>query len=130
MDLLLLTTTPTPLPAVGEIKAASEYVGPTFALIQGLTYAAELVTKSQWSRLGQAFDQLRPICTADGSPQVDVLVLLQHSSNQEQYSSADLELAKRMAKEVVADSKVSAAVRSVEFVSWRLEGETALFSPA
>lgn len=130
MDLLLLTTTPTPLPAVGEIKAASEYVGPTFALIQGLTYAAELVTQSQWSRLGQAFDQLRPICTPDSSPQVDVIVLLQQSSSQGQYSSADLELAKRMAKEVVADSKVSAAVRSVKFVSWRVEDETALFSPA
>lgn len=39
------------VPVVGEIKADTESVGPTFALIQALTYAAELVTKNQFRRL-------------------------------------------------------------------------------
>lgn len=42
-------------PIIGEIKAATETVGPTFALIQSLMYAAELVTQSQRERLCSAY---------------------------------------------------------------------------
>jgi hypothetical protein len=126
MDILLLSTSPKPLPAVGEIKAASEYVGPTFALIQGLTYAAELVTKSQWDRLGNAFDKLRSVCTADRSPQVDVLVLLQHPSNQTLEATADIDLAMRVSQELIADPKVSSAVRSIEFLTWEIKNASSV----
>lgn len=43
------------LPWIGEVKAQTETVGPTFALIQALTYAAELVVDSQWQRLCNHF---------------------------------------------------------------------------
>ena len=39
------------VPAIGEIKAATETVGPTFALVQSLMYTAQLVTRNQFLRL-------------------------------------------------------------------------------
>lgn len=137
MDLLLLSTeseSPStnsePLPVVGEIKAATEYVGPTFALVQTLAYAAELVTESQWSRLGHAFNRLQTVCTADRRPQLDILLLLQLSTNREQQASGDLEFAKRLSQQLISDCKVSHAIRRIEFISWQLHGERAILSPA
>ena len=70
------------VPVVTEVKASTETVGPTFALVQAITYAAELVSEGQQRRLFGAYpDQFsnssigklkicvvveRPIAAADG----------------------------------------------------------------
>ena len=51
MDLLLASDLDGVLPGVGEVKAATEQVGPTFALVQSLMYSAQLATRAQFLRL-------------------------------------------------------------------------------
>lgn len=133
MDLLLLSTAPAapiaewaPLPAVGEIKAATESVGPTFALVQSLVYAAEMVSRCQWTRFGRSFELLQGICTAARQPQVDVIILLQIQTRQRPAVTADLECGKQLARQLVEDRRVAHAIRNIEFVSWRLENEQAV----
>lgn len=48
---LLLRWNGSGIPIIGEVKAETEAVGSFFALLQALTYAAELVTPNQWERL-------------------------------------------------------------------------------
>lgn len=77
MDLLLASTmNGVIVPAMGEIKAATETVGPTFALVQSLMYTSQLVTCNQFRRLQKhhseafaAIDEQRP--------RMDVIILLE-----------------------------------------------------
>ena len=55
MDLLLASDHDGVLPAIGEIKAQTEMVGPTFPLVQALLYAAQMTTKNQFLRLQQHY---------------------------------------------------------------------------
>lgn len=131
MDLLLRSGGNAPLPAVGEIKAQTEQVGPTFALLQALTYAAELVTPSQWARLGRHFeDHFGDVCTTGTDPVVDVLVLLEAPVD----VGDDLNFALTLAADLLNDARISDSIRRIEFLEWQIDADavsiTAIPCPA
>ena len=104
MDLLLASEMDSvQLPAVGEIKADSEQVGPTFAIIQSLMYASQITTLNQLQRL-------RDIYAGDGffrtatRPRCDIFVILETAptKNQEDYSYATT-LAEGLMKTAVSE---------------------------
>jgi hypothetical protein len=111
MDMLLASTKDAVLPAIGEIKAGTETVGPTFALVQSLMYAAQMATSKQFSRLeqhyGWAFDKL-----SEHEPKVDVIVFLEPH---EKLYRKDLEYALSLSEEV--GRILSKYVRQIAFVS-------------
>lgn len=80
MDLLLAFNCDGILPAIGEIKAKTEMVGPTFALVQALLYAAQMATRNQFLRLQKHYPtELGGIDSAN--PRMDILVLLEAGDN-------------------------------------------------
>lgn len=120
MDLLLRSGGSDPLPAVGEIKAKSEQVGPTFALLQALTYAVELVTPSQWARLGRHFKgHFSDICTTDTEPVIDVLVFLEAQID----VGDDLQFALTLAADILKDTRISDSIRRIEFLECHIDAE-------
>jgi hypothetical protein len=125
-DLLLLSERKQLLPAVGEIKAATEQVGLTFALIQGLVYAAELASTSQWRRLGRAFPLLQNVCTAQLRPCLDVVILCQYSPQGKRLPD-DRDLALRLAEQLQADPTMS-SIRHIDFIEWSLKSDRAVLS--
>jgi len=131
MDLLLRSGGNDPLPAVGEIKAQTEQVGPTFALLQALTYAAELVTPSQLARLGLHFeDHFGDVCTTGPDAKVDVLVFLEAPVD----VGDDLRFALTLAADLLNDARISTSIRRIEFLEWHIDADavsiTAIPSPA
>jgi len=121
MDLLLLSKVDAKaLPAVGEIKAATEQVGPTFALIQSLAYVAELATTSQWIRMGKFFPDLKTVCVPKNTPRLDIIVILEAPV---EGTGADLELARTLAEGLVNEERVSESIRKIEFLQGQLNKE-------
>ena len=122
MDLLLISGEgDDALPAVGEIKAETEHVGPTFALIQAMAYAAELVTAHQWIRLGNSYpDEFGEICVESRTPCVDLLVILQKPVENDD----DLQFAIKLAEEVMNDTEVSSSIRKIQFLEGYINNET------
>ena len=117
MDLLLASTlNGVVLPAIGEIKAASETVGPTFALVQSLMYAAQLATANQFMRLKLhykgAFSKID-----ERKPRMDVFVLaeLNHKLNKD-----DLIYARCLADELC--ECLQQHLRQIVFLSCKTEG--------
>ena len=114
MDLLLASGNENILPAIGEVKAKTETVGPTFALVQSLMYAAQMVTRNQFLRLKKHYaDQFSEV--SEKTPRVDLIVFLEH--DQKQYMR-DLEFAMPLAVEV--GKLCSKYLRSILFVSCSL----------
>lgn len=74
MDLLLASGG---LPAIGEIKAGTEQVGATFALIQSLMYAAQLLTRNQFERLKKYYPHAFNKNLNEDSPQVNIVLLFE-----------------------------------------------------
>jgi hypothetical protein len=112
MDLLLASTIDgVVVPAIGEIKAATEQVGPTFALIQSLMYAAQLLTHNQFLRLKKHY--FPAFSTVDGNqPRMDLIVLLEvdHKLNTD-----DLKYAQSIADDLVVS--LSTYLRRIVFYS-------------
>lgn len=77
MDLLLASGNDCVLPAIGEIKAGSEQVGATFALIQSLTYAAQVLTCNQFKRLKKHYPIAFNEKLDDKNPRVDIVLLFE-----------------------------------------------------
>lgn len=112
MDLLLTSSSEgVALPAVGEIKASTEQVGPTFALIQTLTYAAELVTPNQWERLGRHHPSLESVCNTDADPRVDIIVILQGPY----VPNEDLQYAQALAGSLSHTDQIGKWIRTIRF---------------
>lgn len=107
MDLLLRSEHDSlVLPAVGEVKAASEHVGPTFAIVQSLMYASQLTTRNQADRLQEQY----PDSFAVGlMPRCDIFILLEEGPPK---NSVDQDYAINLAKELM-ETKVSDHIRSI-----------------
>jgi hypothetical protein len=75
MDLLLASNSDGVLPTIGEIKAGTETVGPTFALVQSLMYAAQMATPKQFLRLKRHYEAFAPVGV--DQRRVDVIILLE-----------------------------------------------------
>jgi hypothetical protein len=106
MDLLLRSEHDSlVLPAVGEIKAASEHVGSTFAIVQSLMYASQLTTRNQADRIQGQY----PESFAVGlMPRCDIFILEEGPPK----NSVDQDYAITLAKELM-ETKVSDHIRSI-----------------
>jgi len=114
MDLLLASNQRGMVPAVGEIKAKSEQVGPTFALVQALMYAAQLTTRNQFARLQRHYqDELKGIDPE--KPRMDVVIILEDGDDSE---SDDLRNAVELGGAV--REKLSDYLRHVHFLKCKL----------
>ncbi len=117
MDILLASTmNGVVVPAIGEIKAATETVGPTFALVQSLMYCAQLITKNQFLRLKTHYDT--EFCNIDDQqPRMDLVILLEVD---ERLNRGDLRYAMSLSKELV--SQLPAYLRQIVFLSCIITG--------
>lgn len=123
MDLLLVTKTIPPQPVVAEIKACTETVGATFALIQTLTYAAELLTKSQMQRLQRYFpEQLNALNTE--APQLGLLVILEGPMTEPEHL-IDLRYAIALSGDLLQYPEIARSISKIEFAEGHLDGENA-----
>ena len=124
MDLLLASNQDgVVVPAMGEIKAATETVGPTFALVQSLMYTAQLVTRNQFLRLKKHYGG--PFASIDEKhPRMDFFVLLEvdRKLNQDDLSYA-LSLADKI------KSPLSEYLRQIVFMSCRITGDAVECDP-
>jgi len=117
MDLLLASDNDGVLPAVGEIKAATEQVGPTFALVQSLMYSAQLATRAQFLRLKKHYPGCFDSINAD-QPRVDVIVFLEVDGRLNQQ---DLQYALSLAHDV--GNFLAPEIRHIVFLSCRIVGD-------
>lgn len=122
MDLLLVTKTNPPQPVVAEIKARTETVGATFALIQTLTYAAELLTKSQMLRLQTHFPELGAVNSE--TPQLGLLVILEGPITEPEHL-IDLRYAIALAGDLLQYPEIARSISRIEFAEGNLNGENA-----
>lgn len=122
MDLLLVTKTNPPQPVVAEIKARTETVGATFALIQTLTYAAELLTKSQMLRLQTYFPELD--AANSETPQLGLLVILEGPITEPEHLN-DLRYAISLSRELLQYPEIAGSISRIEFAQGYLNGENA-----
>jgi hypothetical protein len=117
MDLLLGSDVNGVLPGVGEVKAATEQVGPTFALVQSLMYSAQLATHAQFLRLKKHYPGWFGGINAD-QPKVDVIVFLEVDKRLNQQ---DLQYALSLTHDV--GSFLASHIRHISFLSCRIEGD-------
>ena len=117
MDLLLASDDNGVLPGVGEVKAGTEHVGPTFALVQSLMYSAQLATRAQFLRLKKHYPGCFDAINAD-QPKVDVIVFLEVDRRLNQQ---DLQYALSLGGEV--GRILSAHIRHIAFLSCRIVGD-------
>lgn len=80
------------IPAIAEIKAATESTGPTHALVQALTYAAQLATLNQFTRIAEHYPVFTGILAEE--PELDVLLIFEKDST---FTPGDLDFAKSIA---------------------------------
>ena len=78
---------------VGEIKASTETVGSTFALIQALTYAVELATDAQRARLMRHYEDRFP-----DRPSIGIAILLESADS---LVDGDLEMTQDLATKLM-----------------------------
>ena len=114
MDMLLaVNIDDVTVPAVGEIKADTENVGPTFALIQSLMYASQIATPNQFERLAErypnVFGHLR-----DESPTVQIIIVLESANR---CIPEDLDFAKELATSMMNDAPTQ--ISSIRFLECR-----------
>jgi len=107
--LFAVTSDGVTLPGIGEIKAKSENVGITFALIQALMNASLLTTTSQFDRLKSFYgDDFGSI--SNTKPQVDIILMVEKSSK---LLARDVKLAMNLRKGLESNE----FVRSIKFVN-------------
>lgn len=124
MDMLVVTLDEQQqFPAIAEIKAETESVGPTFALIQVLAYAVELTTASQWNRLGRYYPELLgSVCNDVRTPQVDLLIMLQGPVIQ----NDDLRFACDLAEKLLQQDRLSKSIRKIQFLDCQIKDDKAV----
>lgn len=101
------------IPAIAEIKAATESAGPTHALVQALTYAAQLATLNQFTRITEHYPVFTGILAEE--PELDVLLIFEKDST----TADDLDFAKSLA---AALSKELDEIRRIVFLSCDITG--------
>jgi len=114
LDLLLASDLNGVVPGVGEVKAATEHVGPTFALIQSLMYAAQLATRNQFLRLKKHYPGCFDAINTE-QPIVDVIVFLEVDRR---LNPLDLQYALSLAQEV--GNLLASYIRQIVFLSCRI----------
>ncbi len=126
MDMLLSVTPKTDIPTVGEIKANTEDVGPTFALIQSLMYAAHIATPNQFERLARCYPTLFGNFEKD-RPSVGVAIILE---SEQECLPKDLAYAQTIATFLVKSAAAPqiSAIRFIESTNvngfrWRMVHE-------
>lgn len=102
------------IPAIAEIKAATESAGPTHALVQALTYAAQLATLNQFTRLAEHYPVFTGILAEE--PELDVLLIFEKDSA---VTAGDLDFAKSLA---AALSEQLDEIRRIIFLSCDITG--------
>ena len=117
------------LPAVGEIKAQSEQVGATFAIIQSLMYASQLTTPNQLERLRRVYGKADLFHNVP-QPRCDIFIILESGPPK---NSIDDAYAAELAAELLR-TKVSTYVRSITIATYdsrhlRFETMCSLFAP-
>jgi hypothetical protein len=117
VDLLLASDVNGLLPGIGEIKAATEQVGPTFALVQALMYSAQLVTRNQFLRLKNHYPDIFREVNSD-QPRVDVSVFLEVDKR---LGQKDLQYALSVAHDV--GKLLESHIRRIVFLSCRVTGD-------
>lgn len=112
------------LPVVGEVKAATETVGPFFALLQAMMYASELVTKPQWMRLTRWFSEPFGKLVEVPSPRVDIYLIFEKTGIVE----AEVEQVKRFTCQLFEEPAtcLSHSVRRVVAFAARIENGEAV----
>ncbi len=100
-------------PVVGEIKASTETVGSTFALIQALTYAAELATKAQQARLRNSY----PNRFTEGK-KVEIAIILETTDN---LVDGDLQLTKDLATKLMQREEVKKHLANISLLKVHLD---------
>jgi hypothetical protein len=103
-------------PVVMEIKAITESVGPTFALIQALTYAIELTTLPQWNRLRSVYTKQLGDSFPD-NPRVEIALVFEDDFTPDQFGTEDYNFMWNLAKGIVADQRVSAWISRI--TTWK-----------
>jgi len=101
------------LPAVGEIKAATETVGPTFALIQSLMYAAQILSTSQLQRLSKHYENAFGSISSE-KYRVDLIVFLQDYNKSDDDLKGALSIASRL------NNVLSDYLRQIRFLHCRI----------
>jgi len=99
------------IPAVGEVKAVTETVGPTFGLVQSLMYASQLATPNQFMRLRRHYPKALADITPN-KPRIDVLVFLE--ATVKKTDTMDLDYALALGKGVA--NRLSEYLRNLFFV--------------
>lgn len=117
LDLLLASDLNGILPGIGEIKAGSENVGPTFALVQSLMYASQMATHNQFGRLKKYYPGIFDSIEVD-QPRVDVIVLLEMD---QRLHPQDLQYALLLADDV--STLLSSHIRKIQFLSCSIKDD-------
>lgn len=120
MDLLLATSNDDVLPVIGEIKAGTEIVGPTFALIQSLMYAAQILTPNQFKRLREHYPLFERLNAE--APKAELVVFF---DEEELPCNEDLQYAQRLAGQI--GEQLKEHLRRISFVSCRMENNSIAF---
>ncbi len=111
MDMLLVTNCgEQPRPVIGEIKADTEVVGPTFALIQALMYASQMATPSQFERLAKQYPQVFSTLEIN-DPTVEICVFLESF---DACNANDLTFARELASSLQEDLVTIPSIRFVQ----------------
>lgn len=108
---LLLRNEENGRPIVGEIKALTESVGITFALIQASKYAVELATDNQWERLCKYYKEK---FSGSTHPGIEILIVSEVGS---QLSESDITIAQQLSEDLLADNEVAKRLKRVTLCS-------------
>lgn len=110
-------------PVIAEVKAASESVGPTFALVQALMYGSQLATESQFRRLKRHYREFSTLIDAD--PAISVVILLEDGPA---CSGEDFDNCCSLLKELRSDHRPE-RLKGIEVFRCAIEEERLFASP-
>jgi len=113
MDVLLCSQGEPCLPIVGEVKAKTEAVGPTFALVQSLKYAAELATESQWRRLRRVYEEPN-FPEQFPSPLLDIYLFFEGCDDANQFrGNEDFDWMEELSRGLMESKQVTEYIRRI-----------------
>ncbi len=119
VDLLLTDGTAA---VVGEIKAKTD-LSLSFAVMQSLMYAAELVTPPQLQRLASHYESLQFLDTRRvRGPQVEIAILFAPGGGK------DLDIARALATELMREDVMRAHIRDIRFFEGAMGDDEVTFT--
>jgi hypothetical protein len=120
MDFLLCSMDNPPFPIVAEVKANTETVGPTFALVQALKYASEIVSAQQWARLAKHFPVFEKLPQDDENRMVDIYLLFEDDEPNDDHDE-DLLWMTKTATLLIEDPRVKHHIRRIVVLTGTLD---------